>query len=227
MFVACRGWLWFLQRNSLSLRRCTTMAQKNQKLLTEKLVSFVDYIGKAVISKRILKKDIIAIDETAVWSDIMSPTTVVTWGVKSVALKTMGHEKNQLLPLMPRLMSKIQALYCLQRGCSWSEGNAAADLQCNDHHFCEWLDEWYSHCRFVIVRGRKIQLHQVAPHVGLVPLPHQCCHQSWNLATISTMMIPGGYTKYIQAPSVMWNRPFKQSLHDAYDQWKAWYADKE
>ncbi|ROL53945.1 Pogo transposable element with KRAB domain [Anabarilius grahami] len=44
---------------------------------------------------------------------------------------------------------------------------------------------------------------------------------------ITTAVIPGGCTKYIQAPDVMWNQPFKASLHNAYDQWMAGDADKE
>ena len=44
---------------------------------------------------------------------------------------------------------------------------------------------------------------------------------------IAAAVIPGGCTKYIQAPDVMWNQPFKQSLHDAYDLWMAGDADKE
>ena len=65
--MASQGWLEkFLTRNGLSLRRRTTMAQKDPDKLTEKLVSFVDYVGKAVASKGILEKDIIAMDETTV-----------------------------------------------------------------------------------------------------------------------------------------------------------------
>ena len=96
-FVASKGWLErFLHRNGLSLRRRTTMAQKDPDKLTEKLVSFVDYIGKAVSSKGILEKDIIAMDETAVWFDMVSPTTIDARGTKSVSLKTTGHEKSHL-----------------------------------------------------------------------------------------------------------------------------------
>lgn len=87
-FRASKGWLEkFLNRNGFSLRRRTTMAQKDPDLLTEKLVSFVDYVSKTVVSKRISEKDIIAMDETAVWFDMVSPTTIDVRGTKSVALK--------------------------------------------------------------------------------------------------------------------------------------------
>lgn len=35
-------------------------------------------------------------DETAVWFDMVFPTTIDTQGMKSVALKTTGHEKSHL-----------------------------------------------------------------------------------------------------------------------------------
>ncbi|ROJ25353.1 Pogo transposable element with KRAB domain [Anabarilius grahami] len=44
---------------------------------------------------------------------------------------------------------------------------------------------------------------------------------------ITTAVIPGGCTKYIQAPDVVWNQPFKASLHESYDNWMAGDVDKE
>ena len=35
-------------------------------------------------------------DETAVWFDMVSPTTIDARGTKSVSLKTTGHEKSHL-----------------------------------------------------------------------------------------------------------------------------------
>ena len=32
------------------------------------------------------------------------------------------------------------------------------------------------------------------------------------------MIIPGGCTKYIQAPDVCWNKPFKVRIAELYDQ---------
>ena len=36
---------------------------------------------------------------------------------------------------------------------------------------------------------------------------------------IDTVMIPGGCTKYIQAPDVSWNKPFKAICTEKYDEW--------
>ena len=88
-FVESRGWLQrFLERKGFSVRRRTTVSQKDPDQVVEKLVSYIDYVGKVIASKNILERDIIAMDETAVWFDMLSSTMVDKRGAKSVALKT-------------------------------------------------------------------------------------------------------------------------------------------
>jgi len=41
------------------------------------------------------------------------------------------------------------------------------------------------------------------------------------------VIIPGGCTKYIQAPDVSWNKPFKQHLGELYDDWLTTDDNKE
>ena len=36
---------------------------------------------------------------------------------------------------------------------------------------------------------------------------------------IDRVIVPGGCTKYIQAPDVSWNKPFKSSCTEKYDEW--------
>ena len=36
---------------------------------------------------------------------------------------------------------------------------------------------------------------------------------------VDSVIIPGGYTKYIQAPDGCWNKPFKSRMTELYDQW--------
>ena len=36
---------------------------------------------------------------------------------------------------------------------------------------------------------------------------------------VNSVTIPGGCTKYIQAPDVCWNKPFKARMTELYDQW--------
>ena len=34
-------------------------------------------------------------------------------------------------------------------------------------------------------------------------------------------LIPGGCSKYVQAPDVVWNKPFKSHIMESYDKWLA------
>ena len=36
---------------------------------------------------------------------------------------------------------------------------------------------------------------------------------------IDRVIVPGGCTKYIQVPDVSWNKPFKSSCTEKYDEW--------
>ena len=45
--------------------------------------------------------------------------------------------------------------------------------------------------------------------------------QELNRAKIDPAIVPGGCTKYIQAPDVSWNKPFKAKVTEKYDEWMA------
>ena len=38
-------------------------------------------------------------------------------------------------------------------------------------------------------------------------------------AKVDAVIVPEGCTKYIQAPDVLWNKPFKSSCTEKYDNW--------
>ena len=76
-FTASNGWIQkFMRRHGLSLRRKTTVAQKDPEQLVDKLVAYV--LQARILSTRFGYQpcNIIAMDETAVWADMTSETTV-------------------------------------------------------------------------------------------------------------------------------------------------------
>ena len=96
-FKASTGWLKnFMRRNHLSLRRKTSVAQKDPDRLVAKIVSYVLHVRRLQSRNNYNPCDIIAMDETPVWSDMVSETTVDTTGKKTVTLKTTGHEKSRV-----------------------------------------------------------------------------------------------------------------------------------
>ena len=82
-----------MRRHGLSLRRKTTVAQKDPEQLIDKLVAYV--LQARILSKRFGYQpcNIIAMEETAVWADMTSETTVKSKGARTACVKTTGHEK--------------------------------------------------------------------------------------------------------------------------------------
>ena len=82
-----------MSRNGLSVRRRTTQAQKTPEQIIDKVISYILYVRQL---KQRIKYDldcIIAMDETAVWHEMISNTTVTD---KGAVLKTTGHEKGKV-----------------------------------------------------------------------------------------------------------------------------------
>ena len=87
-FIVSNGWLVkFTKRNHLSLRRRTTIAQKDPSHLVSKLVGYVMHGRRLSINCNYAPGSIIAMDETAVWSDMVGNTTINSTSAKEVATK--------------------------------------------------------------------------------------------------------------------------------------------
>ena len=93
-FAASNGWLVkFMKRNHLSLRRRTTITQKDPSHLVSKLVGYEMHVRRLSINCNYAPGSIIAMDETGVWSDMVGNTTINSTGAKDVALKSNGNKK--------------------------------------------------------------------------------------------------------------------------------------
>ena len=91
-----------MKRNGLSLRRKTSVAQQDPERIVGKLVSYVMHVRKLQEKHKYSASDIIAMDETPVWCDLISETTVDTRGKKTITLKSTGHEKSASVGLSCR-----------------------------------------------------------------------------------------------------------------------------
>lgn len=89
-----------MARNGLSVRRSTTESQKDPDRLIDKLIAYtctgILQVRRQRTRHSYCHSDIIATDETAVWQDMLSSTTVDNVGEKSIRLKTTGHEKSKV-----------------------------------------------------------------------------------------------------------------------------------
>ena len=91
------GWLEkFMNRNGLSMRRRTTEGQKSPDQLIDKLCAYILKIRRLRMKMNYELKNIFAMNETAMWNDMISDTTVEKRGAHSVNLKSTGHEKSKI-----------------------------------------------------------------------------------------------------------------------------------
>ena len=82
-----------MRRHGFSLRRKTTTAQKDPSLLVDRLVAFIVHVRRLQKVYYYAESAIVAMDETPVWSDMISNTTVEITGSKDVPMKSTDHEK--------------------------------------------------------------------------------------------------------------------------------------
>ena len=96
-FKTSFGWLrHFMKRCGLPLRRKTSITQKDPDQVIDKLVAFVLHVRRIAMKYPFKASDIIAMDETPIWADMVSDTTVDVTRKKIVTVKTTGHEKSRV-----------------------------------------------------------------------------------------------------------------------------------
>ena len=65
-------------------------------MVISKLVAFVLRIRRLRLQHNYTMDNIYAMDETPVWTDMVSSSTVEKTGSKTVTLKSTGHEKSRV-----------------------------------------------------------------------------------------------------------------------------------
>ena len=225
-FGASRGWCEkFMRRHGFSLQRKTTTAQKDLSYIIDRIAAYVMHVRRLQKQFSFDDTNIIAMDETAVWNDMVSNTTVQKTDSKEVNMKSTGHDKvhvsvcltgkadgTRLKPFIVFKGAKREnkALYYkFNRKCSVASsanGWRNEDLTlrwCNEildqFSFCERLLAWDSYEAHLTDDVKK----------------------SLTKSKIESVIIPGGCTEYIQALDVVWNKPFKGKIQEFYDYWLA------
>ena len=223
-FVASTGWLQkFMRRNGLSLRRKTSVAQKDPSKLIDKLVAYIINARRFAAKHNYSPGNIIAMDETPVWADMVSDTTVDKTGARTITMKTTGHEKCRVSVCLTAKAdgSKLKPFIVFK--------NAKRDTKALN-------EEFKTKC--VIVNSSNgwmnddLTLEYTKTVLGTFSFGRRFlawdsyeCHMDSKVAAslksskIDQVIIPGGCTKFIQAPDVVWNKPFKAMCAEKYDQW--------
>lgn len=223
-FKASIGWLnGFMTRKTLSLRRRTTVCQNPPATCIRKLVDFVMRLRKLRLSQKFTDGSIFAMDETACWMDMPSDTTVHFTGSQSVSLKTTGHEKNHYTvvltakadgtKLKPFVVFKGKGTRLL-KDLTTIPGlvvRFSPNGWMNDTLTIEYLRTIVG--AFSFGGNRLMVWDAYRCHIS-VAIKAECARLK-----LQTAIVPGGCTKFIQAPDVVWNASFKSLMRNHYDTW--------
>lgn len=85
-----------MAENGLWLRRRTIEALKNPQQLVDKLCAYIIKVRRLRKPMSYGLGSILPMDETAIWNDMNSNTTVEKRGAHTVHLKTTGHGKSRV-----------------------------------------------------------------------------------------------------------------------------------
>lgn len=159
------------------------------------------------------------------WQDMLSDTTVDTTGARSIRMKTTGHEKVRISVCLAAKAdgTKLKPMIVF--------GGAKREVKKLSEEFkgrCvvasssnAWMNDELTKCWVQCVLGK------LAFTRRLLAWDAFRCHitdstkEELRLSKVDPVIIPGGCTKYIQAPDVSWNKPFKQNITGKYDEWMA------
>lgn len=164
-------------------------------------------------------------DETAIWQDMLSNTTDDSIGHNTIAMKTAGHEKTKVsvcwtakadgTKLKPFIIfpgaKRETKLLNEELKDKWIVVSSSNGWM-NDKLTLDWVRSVlgkFSFTRWILAWDSfKCQVMETVK-------------QELHMSKINPLIIPGDYTKYIQAPDVVWNKPFEANVTEKYDSWMA------
>lgn len=219
-FKASRGWLYrFFKRQGFSVRRRTTMCQKLPAEFEDKLLEFQKYVIKKRKENKYILSQIGNADQTPVYFDMPSSTTVDKKGAKSVSVKTSGGEKQRCTVMLaatadgrrlpPYIIFKRKTL---PKNVIFPR---TVIVRANEKGWMhnELVEEWVK----LVWEKRPGALLRLP---SMIVLDSYKGHLTENVKDrlkghkSDLVIIPGGMTKMLQPLDVSVNKPFKKHLQD-------------
>lgn len=226
-FHASAGWCTrFMDRNDLSLRQRTHIAQKLPKDIEVKVDSFHQFIIKERKMYDYELGHIGNMDETPMTFDIPSNSTVNRRGEKTITIRTCGSEKTHFTVVLSCMAdgTKLKPMVIFKRKTLPKEKLPAGVLV--TVHPKGWMDEslvgtWLEKvwdCRPGALARKRALL------VWDMFRAHLTDGVKARLKRLNTRqaVIPGGATSILQPLDVSLNKPFKTHMKR---QWMEWMTD--
>lgn len=200
-------------------------AQQDPHRLIDKLLSYILQVRRLSQRHEYQPSCIVAKDETPVWDDMVSNTTVNRVGASSINLKTTGHGKVIVTVCLSARADRTKLKPFIVFRAAKRETNK---LNEDFRHKCvvttssnAWMNEeltlnWVKSVLGAFSFNRHL-LAWDSYEFHMIQSVKEALHQ----IIVDQVIVPGGCTKYVQAPDVSWKNPFKALVSEKYDEWMA------
>ena len=169
--------------------------------------------------------NIVAMNETAVWNDMVSETTVGATVAKDAPVKYTGHEKVRVSVCLPSKLDGTKLKAFIVFGAAKRESNSldgefkrqcsvtsSSNAWMNEQLTLRWCHEVLGQSTF---QKRLLASDSFEAHIS------NEVKRKLTTSKTESLIFPGACTKYIQAPDLVCNKPFKAKIQDFYDDWLA------
>ena len=215
-FKASNGWVVrFTNKHGLTLRKRNSLAQHDPGNLIDRVISFILNVRHKFHTKQHAMANVIAMDETPIWLDMPSATTVNEAGASSVTIRSTGHEKDRVTVCLEGKANGHKLMpFIVFKGGKRDVKRMNEERQLSGKCVIRtsangWMNESLTEEWIQYVVGCLL----FAP--SLLVLDTYKCHmtngvkEALQQASVNAALVPGGCMKYIQAPDVSWNKPIK------------------
>ena len=219
-FKASDGWLRrFFARYELTLRRTTNLTRLADIEVVQRAVNYFSFLRS--VRDRYRPRNIILMDETAVFFETTAMNTVDVVGARHVVMRTTGYASMRITSIlavrgngnrvMPATIFKgkrerasiLSGCYTFTQPKAWVEASL----------ICEWIDLVLPK----VIRGKERGLiiwDACRSHISKEVKAH-CRSNSIDMA-----VIPGGMTSYLQVGDFYYYKHFKDVVNTYIEEWK-------
>ena len=224
-FKASAGWCSrFMNRNSLTLRQRTKIAQKLPAVLEDKVSSFHSFIINLRKKHGYDLSQIGNMDETPMTFDLPGNQTVDTVGSKTIMIKTTGHEKTHFTVVLACMAdgTKLKPVIIFKRK-TLPKGAKFPSGVIVQAHPKGWMDEqgtqswisnvWNKRPGAMLSKRSLLVWDMFRAHLT------DGCKKTAIAHKTDLAVIPGGLTSVLQPLDVCLNKPFKDRLCKMWTEW--------
>uniref|UniRef100_A0A6G5A925 Putative pogo transposable element n=1 Tax=Rhipicephalus microplus TaxID=6941 RepID=A0A6G5A925_RHIMP len=215
----------FMRRKGFALRRRTSICQKLPEMYEDKLIEFQLYVNNLRRQHGYMLGQIGNADETPVWFDMPSSTTVCERGAKEVRLLSTGSEHSRFTVMLCCTADgrKLPPFIIFKRKTMPKEAFPRdVVVRVNEKGYMdealmrEWIRTvWNRRPGALLQRRNMLVLDAFRGHLTA------SVKESLRDGRTDLVVIPGGMTSTLQPLDVVLNKPFKDRVRALYTEWMA------